>query len=37
MTQKAIKIFINQIYSKGPKKPIPQLKPMFIALMTFGD
>ena len=36
MTQKNIKIFINEIYSKPPKKIMLQTKQMFITLMTFG-
>ena len=36
MTQKNIKIFINEIYSKPPKSIIPQTKQMFIILMRIG-
>ena len=36
MTQKNIKIFINEIYSKPPKSIMQQTKQMFILLMTFG-
>ena len=36
MAQKNIKILINEIYSKGPKKIISQKNQTFITLMTFG-
>ena len=36
MTQKSIKIFINEIYSKPPKRIIALSKQMFIISMTFG-
>ena len=36
MTQKTIKIFMEEIYSKPPKKIISLTKPMFIKLMTSG-
>ena len=36
MTQKTFKVFINEIYSKPPKKTMLQTKLMFIILMTFG-
>ena len=36
MTQKNIKIFINEISSKPTKNFIPQTKQIFIILMTFG-
>ena len=36
MTQKNIKIFINEIYSKPPKKIISQTKQTYTILMTFG-
>ena len=34
MTQETIKVFVNEIFSKPPKKIVYQ--PMFILLMTFG-
>ena len=36
MTQKNIKIFINEIYFEPPKSIMPQTKQMFIILMTHG-
>ena len=38
MTQKNIKIFINEIYSKGPKKyyATNKTKQTYSILMTFG-
>ena len=36
MTQKNIKIFINEIYSKPPKKNYTTNKQTFIISMTFG-
>ena len=35
MTQKTIKTFINDIYSKPPKRMIAPKNLMFIILMTF--
>ena len=36
MTQKTIKIFIDEIHSKPPKRIIPQAKLKFFTFMTFG-
>ena len=36
MSQKNIKIFVSETYSKGPKSIIPQTKQTFIILMTYG-
>ena len=36
MTQKSNNVFIDEIYFKPPKKPIPLTKQTFIILMTFG-
>ena len=36
MTQKPIKIFVNEIYSTPPKKIIAQTKLTFIISMTYG-
>ena len=36
MTQKNIKIFINDIYSKPPKSNMIQTKQTYTILMTFG-
>ena len=36
MTQKNIKIFINEIYSNGPRKSYPTKKIMFTISMKFG-
>ena len=36
MTQKSIKIFINETYSKGQKRIIAQAKQTHSILMTFG-
>ena len=36
MSQKNIKIFINEIYSKPPKRIILQTKQVFITVMTYG-
>ena len=36
MTQKNIKIFINEIYSKDQESNMRQIKQMFIISMTFG-
>ena len=36
MTQKNIKIFINEIYSKPPKNILLQTKQTYTILMIFG-
>ena len=36
MTQKSVKVLIDEIYSKPPKRNISQMKLMFIILMIFG-
>ena len=36
MTQKNIRIFINEIYSKPPEKIMSLTKQMFTISMTFG-
>ena len=36
MTQKSIRIFINEIYSKPPKQNYLKTKHMFTKVMTYG-